>query len=47
MLLSALAAAKSVDTKLLVEKNIKGPAFAEALKAMQIEAIKIRCEETR
>ena len=47
MLLSGLAAAKSVDTKLLVEKNIKGPAFAEALKAMQIEAIKMRCEEMR
>lgn len=41
VLLNALAAAKSVDTKRLVAQNIKGPAFAEALKILQIEAIRI------
>jgi len=39
-LLQALAAAKSVDTKLLLEKNYQGKAFADKLKETQIQMIK-------
>ena len=35
----ALSAAKQVNTRDLLKKNLKGPAFAEALKTLQIEAI--------
>ena len=36
----ALTAAKSVDPKILLQKNLKGPAFAEALRDLQIAAMK-------
>lgn len=39
LLQRALTAAKSVDTKQLLDLNLKGPAFAEKMKAMQVERI--------